>query len=61
MKSLPIKNIKTKFTLSALGFGYFIFFSGLDISPLFRGYITLIPIQLLVAIYFLYRHFKGTL
>jgi len=61
MKTLKINNFKTKIILGGLGFCYFIFFSGLDVPLFLRGYVTIIPIQILAASYFLYRYFKGNL
>ncbi len=61
MKTLKINNFTTKIVLGSIGFGYFIFFSGLDIPLFLRGYVTILPIQILAVSYFLYRYFKGNL
>lgn len=59
MKTFTTKNLKTKFILMILGLGYFTFFSSLDISPFFRGYVTIIPLQLLTLAFFLYGFYQN--
>ncbi|MBF2056206.1 MAG: hypothetical protein IGQ45_03060 [Cyanobacterium sp. T60_A2020_053] len=57
MKIITTKNLKTKFILMILGLGYFTFFSSLDISPFLKGYVTIIPLQLLTLAFFFYRFY----
>jgi hypothetical protein len=41
-----------------MGMSYFIFFSNLDINPFIRGYVAIVPVQILALLYVLYRYSK---
>ncbi len=58
-KVIFLKKNSLKFLLACCGFGYFVFFSSLEISPLIRGYIILIPFQIGVLIYYLRHNYKS--
>lgn len=59
MKILKFNHWKTKVMLIFIGMGYFVFFSELNITPFLRGYITIIPLQILTVIYFVYLYGKN--
>jgi len=42
------------FLYAVLGMGYFNAFSALDINPILRNYLALVPVQLGLVIYFLW-------
>ncbi|MER3433259.1 MAG: hypothetical protein C4288_07485 [Leptolyngbya sp. ERB_1_1] len=42
------------FLYAVLGMGYFNAFSSLDINPILRNYLALVPVQLGLVIYFLW-------
>jgi hypothetical protein len=42
------------FLFVLLGAGYFSAFSQLDISPFFKSYLTIVPVQVMALCYFLY-------
>ncbi|AFZ48365.1 hypothetical protein Cyast_2419 [Cyanobacterium stanieri PCC 7202] len=56
MKSLKINDFKTKFFLFVFGCGYLTFFSSMDITyPFLKPYIVLLPVQIILVVYFLFR------
>ncbi|MBD1844350.1 hypothetical protein H6F89_13310 [Cyanobacteria bacterium FACHB-63] len=42
------------FFYSVLGMGYFNAFSSLDINPILRNYLILVPVQIGLVVYFLW-------
>lgn len=59
MKLLKINQLSVKILLIFIGMGYFTFFSGLDITPFLKGYVAIIPVQILAIFYILYLYFKS--
>ncbi|HEY9644199.1 MAG TPA: hypothetical protein V6C57_27140 [Coleofasciculaceae cyanobacterium] len=47
------------FLFVLLGAGYFSAFSQLDISPFFKSYLTIVPVQVLALGYFLYLRWSN--
>lgn len=59
MKILNNNKLTTKVIFLIIGMGYFSLFSQLNISPFLRGYIVIIPVQILTIIYFAYFYWKN--
>ena len=51
---LKFKRVSSKVFFVALGAGYFSIFSNLDINIFLKGYLTIVPVQILVLIYGVY-------
>ena len=55
---MKISSLSTKIILALMGMSYFAIFSNLDISPFIRGYVAIVPVQILALFYIFYRESK---
>ena len=51
---LKFKGVSSKVPFIALGAGYFSIFSNLDINIFLKGYLTIVPVQMLALVYGVY-------
>ena len=51
---LKFKGVSTKVFLIALGASYFSIFSNLDINIFLKGYLTIVPVQILALVFGVY-------
>ena len=51
---LKFKRVSSKVFFVALGAGYFSIFSNLDINIFLKGYLTIVPVQMLALVYGVY-------
>lgn len=56
MKGKKENKLITKAVFVVGGFSYFMFFSGLDLPILLKGYATIVPVQILAVIYLMYQY-----
>jgi hypothetical protein len=54
MPSLKLKRFAYILPLTLLGAGYFVAFSGLEMSPLLKDQLVLLPVQIGALVYFLW-------
>jgi hypothetical protein len=58
MKRKKENKLITKAVCVVGGLSYFMFFSGLDLPILLKGYATIVPVQIFAVIYLVYQYWQ---